>query len=92
MIKIDVEGGEFTVLKNSEKILEKYSPTVIMEFIPPKDGDWKNNNHYKAVSWIISKGFSLYNIDITGSLIPISSEKSVLENTDSDNLVFIKSK
>jgi len=31
LIKIDVEGGEFGVLKGSEKILKKWKPTLIFE-------------------------------------------------------------
>jgi FkbM family methyltransferase len=90
MIKIDVEGGEYTVLRHSAKVLEKYSPTVIMEFIPPKDGIWENSPHFKAVLWMLEKGYCLHKIDKTGEIIPIKAEKSVLGIMDSENLVFRK--
>ena len=78
MIKIDVEGGEYTVLQHSAKVLEKYSPVVIMEFIPPKDGNWENNPHFKAVLWMLEKGYNMHKIDETGEIIPITAEKAVL--------------
>ena len=31
LIKIDVEGGEFAVLKGSEKIINKFHPVIIFE-------------------------------------------------------------
>lgn len=36
VIKIDVEGGEYSVLKGMKKTMEKYSPTIICE-IPPSE-------------------------------------------------------
>jgi hypothetical protein len=62
LVKIDVQGWEKKVLMGMEKIMEKYKPTLIVEF---------EENHLKKVNcsskelfqYIRDKGYYIYLLD-----------------------------
>lgn len=63
MIKIDIEGNEFEALRGAEKLLKKFSPTVILEFSPhvyEKDYVGKTYDFYK---YLISLNYQIKRID-----------------------------
>jgi FkbM family methyltransferase len=53
LIKIDVEGNEFRVLKGAEQTIEKFKPVILYEAMDVEV--WK-----ECVSFMISKGYKQY--------------------------------
>ena len=54
IIKIDVEGEEFQVLKSSDKIIKKYKPIILLEF---------NNDYKKILNFFRKNCYHLYTIN-----------------------------
>jgi FkbM family methyltransferase len=84
IMKIDVEGGESLVLKGALKLLKKYSPIIIMEFLP-------DDLHREAVNILLNNGYRALKIGNDGNL-SIINEKDLLRNDISHefNYVFKK--
>jgi FkbM family methyltransferase len=84
IMKIDVEGGEPLVLKGALKLLKKYNPMIIMEFLP-------DDLHREAVNILSNNGYRAFKIDSDGNL-SIINEKDLLRNDISHeaNYVFKK--
>jgi FkbM family methyltransferase len=84
IMKIDVEGGEPLVLKGALKLLKKYNPMIIMEFLP-------DDLHREAVNILSNNGYRTFKIDSDGNL-SIINEKDLLRNDISyeANYVFKK--
>jgi len=72
IMKIDVEGGETLVLKGALKLLKKYNPMIIMEFLP-------DDLHREAVNILSNNGYRAFKIDSDGNL-SIINEKDLLRN------------
>jgi FkbM family methyltransferase len=72
IMKIDVEGGEPFVLKGALKLLKKYKPMIIMEFLP-------DDLHREAVNILSNNGYRTFKIDSDGNL-SIINEKDLLRN------------
>ena len=89
LIKIDVEGAEFRVLKGLKKNLETNGPDIVMEFLSSDRG---NEEHLKAEAFLISLGYSPYSILDTGALESINTVQDYMTQAglDSDNIVFRK--
>ncbi|MEZ4911218.1 MAG: FkbM family methyltransferase [Saprospiraceae bacterium] len=89
MIKIDVEGGEFEVVKGMQNLHSKYDLTIMMEYISQER---HNHPHKKAVETLKSFGYQTYIIKNDGSLIIINDlDQHFLQNKiDSDNIVLKK--
>lgn len=89
MIKIDVEGAEYKVLKGSSGLLKEFSPVIIMEYLSNARG---NLAHVEAHNLLTSLGYHANIIDNTGNIHPISSVENYLNRNklDSDNIVFTK--
>lgn len=89
-IKMDVEGHEWEVLKGAESILIHHNPVVIMEYHTGKP----EGVHVQAVRWMAQKGYKSYVIQEDGSLkLCLEPEKVLIPcETDSENLVFVKSR
>ena len=84
IMKIDVEGGEPFVLKGALKLLKKYSPIIIMEFLP-------DDLHKEAANILLNNGYSLFRIENDGSVVSVN-ERDLLTNDTSPeaNYVFKK--
>jgi FkbM family methyltransferase len=84
IMKIDVEGGEFLVLKGGLELLKKYSPMIIMEFFP-------DDLHREAVNILFNSGYSAFKIDNDGNL-SIMNERDLLRDDvlHEENYVFKK--
>lgn len=91
MVKIDVEGAEFEVLKGMQKIIEHGTAIIAMEYLID---DRINREHKKAVAFLTDYGYKTYLINELGQL----EEKTIAEidrflqeqQLESDNIVFKK--
>jgi len=72
IMKIDVEGGEPHVLKGASILIKKYSPIIIMEFLP-------DELHREAANILLNNGYRAFKIDSDGNL-SIINEKDLLRN------------
>ena len=89
IIKIDVEGAEFKVIKGAKNLLENDSPMVVLEYLSDERG---NKAHVEAEGFLISLGFQSFVIDGFGKLQKVKSISSFIKDNglESDNIVFIK--
>lgn len=89
VVKIDVEGGEFNVIRGMINTLENQPVVVVMEYLSPSR---HNAAHRSAATLLKSMGFEQYIIIRTGDLQRIDKidEYLVRENLDSENIVFKK--
>jgi len=86
-IKIDVEGGEYVVLKGLGRSLSHGNFTIIMEYLYSTD---TGNFHHRAVTLLKETGYSAHYINAVGELECVENIDDYLrkEKLDSDNLVF----
>lgn len=61
-IKIDVEGGEFDVLKGGKNLLEKHSPLLIFEF-GKGASDFYNVKPTELFEFLSDLNYSIYTLD-----------------------------
>lgn len=89
IIKIDVEGAEYQVIKGFRDYLKENAPLIVMEFLSEKRG---NIAHLNAEKLLRSFGFDSYIIDRKGEIEQVKSIADFLEskNVESDNIVFKK--
>ena len=90
VIKIDVEGGEYAVLKGMGQKLQQGTYTIIMEYLYSEDSE---NTHHQAIYFLKQNGYSCYYINVAGEteMIDRIDEYMVSKSFTSDNLVFRKS-
>lgn len=67
IMKIDVKGAEYLVLKGGEKLLKEHKPIIIMEF-------GLDDLHKKAVNFLIENEYKMYSLDNEGDLKVIHEE------------------
>lgn len=91
IIKIDVEGGELSVIKGLSKSLENVELTIVMEYLWSPD---LSSPHHQAAEMLIRRGYKAHSIDRGGELSYVDDIDAYLkkEGLDSDNLVFEKPK
>lgn len=58
LIKIDVEGMEYSALKGAEKVISKFHPTICLE--QHEDEFNSGYNETKAIDWLRSKGYRIF--------------------------------
>ena len=64
LIKVDVEGSEFSVLKGAQKTLERHKPSLWVEIHNPKirhSEDWRNRES-SVLDWLSSLGYRLVTV------------------------------
>ena len=88
-IKIDVEGGELSVIEGLSKSLMKQELTIIMEYLSAKNN---NGTHREAGQALKAAGYVSYVINEDGSLQKCDDIEERLKEMrlDSDNVVFRK--
>lgn len=59
LMKIDIEGGEYLLLKGAQKTLSSIRPKIIMEIFP-------DDHHRKAVQLLLDSGYKMYSLDKGG--------------------------
>ncbi len=84
IMKIDVEGGESLVLKGGLELLKKYSPMIIMEFLP-------DYLHREAVDILFNSGYRAFKIDNDGNLRIVNEQDLLRDDVPHEaNYVFKK--
>lgn len=86
-IKLDVEGGETSVLQGAKQILADYHPVIAMEVWLDREGRAFSE---PAVSILLSYGFQSYRITGTGELQPVALDKISNSERKYENLIFKK--
>jgi FkbM family methyltransferase len=89
IIKIDVEGAEFSVIRGGVQFLRLHAPFIVMEYLEPKR---HNEEHKKAFDLMIELGYRSYLIRKDGTLMPVTDIDTYLteQKLESDNIVFQK--
>lgn len=89
IVKIDVEGGEYNVVKGALRFIENNVPFIAMEYLEPGR---HNIEHQKAVTFLKEHGYKTYIIESSGLLKDIEDIDSYLleHKLESDNIVFRK--
>jgi len=81
-VKIDVEGAEPQVLEGMAATIERFKPTILLEF---------NVSRYQDPAGILDKLLSIYGkigeISIEGTCVPVPRETVLSERTDEDRLL-----
>jgi FkbM family methyltransferase len=84
-IKIDVEGGEFDVMRGGEKLLNKYKPLLIFEF-GKGASDFYNVKPIEIFEFLSKVGYSVYTLEnFVSNKVPfklIDFEKVYNENAE----------
>ena len=88
-IKIDVEGGESSVLRGLHTSLKEKQLTIAMEYLLPKT---KIGLHQEAAGMLYDDGYKSYGITLDGNLAPVTNIDGYLleKKMNSDNIVFLK--
>jgi FkbM family methyltransferase len=88
-IKIDAEGGEWSVVSGGKLFLEKNAPGIVMEYLEPSRN---NAPHRAAVQLLAEWGYRPHTIGASGDLLASEDLDAHLmrEGLDSDNVVFLK--
>lgn len=89
IIKIDVEGAEYQVLKGMETTLANAAPQIVMEYLSASRG---NAAHKKAAALLYEHHFQSFSINSEGQLDPCPDIEDFIEASgcESDNIVFMK--
>ncbi|QNA43609.1 FkbM family methyltransferase [Lacibacter sediminis] len=89
MIKIDVEGGEYNVIKGLVNYLTANECVVIMEYLSEAR---KNEAHKKAVALLTEMGFSAFAITDEETVKKLDNVEAYIASlqTQSENIVFKK--
>lgn len=89
IIKIDVEGGEYHVLKGGATLLSQHKPVIAMEHL---EAGRHNEKHQEAVNLLRGLGYKSYIITASGNLEEISDINAYLTGNkmESDNIIFRK--
>jgi FkbM family methyltransferase len=89
IIKIDVEGAEYKVIRGASDLLSRSAPAVVLEYLEPKR---HNTEHQQAAALLRSLGYQPHRIGADGQLIACADLDAYLqaEKIDSDNFVFMK--
>lgn len=84
ILKIDVEGAEFTVLKGLEQTLLRYKPVLIIE-MSSVTFEAAGYTPEDLISWLTTRGYSMNRITKSGGLIPFEGAVTF------ENVVFTSS-
>jgi FkbM family methyltransferase len=89
IIKIDVEGGEQSVIQGGLNFFKANKTIVVMEYLSPNR---RNESHKAAVDLLKSCGYETYIISALGAMEPVGNIDDYLihQGLDSDNIVMMK--
>lgn len=87
LIKVDVEGAEYRVIKGALKSLAAFHPIVVMEFL---EDDKRNAEHRKAHALLLRQQYHPFFINANGATNACEDPLIYLQqkNLDSDNIVY----
>ena len=63
LIKIDVEGFEYEVLKGGQDTISKHLPVIILEFSPSVYGRQKEDNSKNILKFLMARNYKILDID-----------------------------
>lgn len=87
LLKIDVEGYELEVLLGAKLFIQKYRPTILLEFSPYFYKKIDANISQKILDFLSSEGYSIADLDeYTGKRVPIRTIDDLL-GKDQTNLL-----
>jgi FkbM family methyltransferase len=88
-VKIDVEGGEASVIEGMTRSLSENSLVIMMEYLLSKN---VASPHALATRKLNDLGYQPFSINAEGTLVPVGDIPAYLhlKMMDSDNIVFIK--
>ena len=88
IIKIDVEGGETSVLRGLKTSLKEKQLKIAMEYLLPAGG---STLHHEAADLLYNNGYQSFAITRDGKLISVISIDEYLKENEltSDNVVFL---
>jgi FkbM family methyltransferase len=92
MIKIDVEGAEYRVLKGAEKSIGRSRPTIISEFSLEMTSRVSGVSGAQYLEWIAALQYDIFLLDrVTSQLVSIPSASSFLSAWGSriEDLLFV---
>jgi FkbM family methyltransferase len=89
VIKIDVEGGESSVLRGMSSSLKNKSLIIAMEYLVSTDG---SKNHQDAAKILYEEGYGSFAMIKNGDLISVPLIDDYLKEMklNSDNILFLK--
>ncbi len=89
ILKIDVEGGESSVLRGLTSALREKQLTIAMEYL---SSTGPGSHHREAADILYKAGYQSYSIASEGELIPVSLIDKYLADhkLNSDNIIFKK--
>jgi FkbM family methyltransferase len=89
VVKIDVEGAEFMVLRGMKEELQQQNLTIVIEYLSEKRG---NENHLNARDFLNGLGYKSFSIKEDGQIQFLENipEYLRIKGLDSDNIVFQK--
>lgn len=85
LIKIDVEGYEYEVLKGAKKTIFEYRPVLFIE-IDDNNLKQQNSSASNVISWLDDLGYSIKRAD---TLEPVDSNYEKFKNCHFDVICFI---
>jgi FkbM family methyltransferase len=90
MIKIDVEGGEYAVIKGGARLLKNHAPVVIMEYIYKQENQLQQ--YPETSKLLFEMGYNAYAIRSNGMLQSIENIEQHMKqhHLESENIVFKK--
>lgn len=91
LVKVDVEGYEFNVLKGAENFLKKYKPKIVIEFSPYFYRRTDPSISQKIIDFLTGLGYELYDLDDVNSVRRQINNLEDISNKDQVNLLCIQS-
>ena len=84
IIKIDVEGHEYNVIKGCEHVISSYSPTFLIEILD------KTEQNFELLKIFFQKNYQIFGIANSNKLNLIKIDKSLFQNCQPTNYVITK--
>jgi FkbM family methyltransferase len=72
LVKIDVEGGEAAVIEGGRATLERFHPSLILEWNEPASAEANG-----LASWLRARGYALFVVDPFGRRTPLAENAPV---------------
>jgi len=90
LIKIDVEGKEFSVLSGSEECLKSFRPIVLVELIETASAffDRKIEQFKEAIDLMVGLGYEYYVVDDNNSLVHMDRIEEAFFSRSYHNYLF----
>ncbi|MBP0494944.1 FkbM family methyltransferase [Roseomonas indoligenes] len=78
LIKVDVEGAEYTALLGCEGIIRRHRPVIVSEFSPGMMAGISGVSGEVYLRWLLDLGYDLFVIEPDASLTPAQGDPEVV--------------